>query len=336
MLRRPNLGVMHKLAAVLAFGLLAAFPPAATAGPYSDYDHDRLTNRAEKKAGTNPRRKDTDRDGLRDALEDPDRDRVDNLAEALQHTHPRRKDSDRDGVGDGLEDADRDRLVNYVEDAAGTHPMARDGDGDGLTDAREGAGRVVAVEGRQVTIALGTSRVFRSGEFSPTAFLASNAAGHLTGRAELPHALLCGSEDEWLGPVDTSTDELEIAAQEEAAADDGELDGEESDEEVARADAEDGNAGRMTGEYAASSSDAPAPAPAPAKVEGNPVLSDDVLEKLEDAEYEAMGHEEDPNWRELSDACPPNTFKPGAWVHEVAVDTSEEAGVEFEEIVIVR
>jgi hypothetical protein len=57
-----------------------------------DPDHDRLTNRREYKARTNPRRKDTDRDGLTDR------------AELLRYkTNPRRADTDRDGYKDGAE-----------------------------------------------------------------------------------------------------------------------------------------------------------------------------------------------------------------------------------------
>jgi hypothetical protein len=57
-----------------------------------DPDHDKLRNRREHRLRLNPRRADTDRDGLRDR------------AEIKKYkTNPRRKDTDGDGVGDGAE-----------------------------------------------------------------------------------------------------------------------------------------------------------------------------------------------------------------------------------------
>jgi hypothetical protein len=57
-----------------------------------DPDHDRLRNRGEYRARTNPRRADTDRDGLKDR------------AELRRYkTNPRRADTDRDGYKDGVE-----------------------------------------------------------------------------------------------------------------------------------------------------------------------------------------------------------------------------------------
>jgi hypothetical protein len=68
----------------------------------SDPDHDRLNNLREYRAHTNPRRKDTDRDGLTD------------YAEVVKlHTNPRRKDTDRDGYSD------------RAEVRAGTNPRSR-------------------------------------------------------------------------------------------------------------------------------------------------------------------------------------------------------------------
>jgi hypothetical protein len=81
----------------------------------SDPDRDRLSNLREYRLRTNPRRKDTDRDGLRDGVEvrryhtnprrkDTDHDRLRDRAEIRRyHTNPRKKDTDGDGYGDGRE-----------------------------------------------------------------------------------------------------------------------------------------------------------------------------------------------------------------------------------------
>src|SRR3712207_6634583 len=106
---------MPKLTILLALALLAVVPAGAAAGPHHGSGHGGLTNRAEKKAGRRPPRKDADRAGTRDALEDPARARVNNLAGALAHTPPRRVAPDRDGLCDGRGDSDRARLVNAVE-----------------------------------------------------------------------------------------------------------------------------------------------------------------------------------------------------------------------------
>jgi hypothetical protein len=292
---------IKRLTAICAIAASVLLAPAADA---ADRDHDRMSDRWER------------RHHVRSARADHDRDRLTNIAEFRAHTNPRRRDSDRDGVRDGVEDADRDRLVNAVETATANHPLRADTDADGRRDGAEGAGQVVAVDGQTITIALGASTAFSPDVASPLASIASTGR-RVTGRAELPHALLCGNAEEWLGPVDRTSDGAEDAAQREAEDEEQFEDGEESDEEVARA----------------ASVDAPAE---PIKLEGNPVLSDDELEAIEDREYAEMGHEDDPDAGVLSDACPAGTLEPGAWVHEVTVASSEEAGVEFEEIVIVR
>jgi hypothetical protein len=38
----------------------------------------------------------------------------------------------------------------------------------------------------------------------------------------------------------------------------------------------------------------------------------------------------------MTDECPAGTPAPGAWVHEVTVSRSAEAGVEFEELLVVK
>ncbi|MDX6716227.1 MAG: hypothetical protein QOH30_2785 [Baekduia sp.] len=81
----------------------------------ADTDHDRLSNLREYRLHTNPRRKDTDRDGLTDGQE-----------VLRYHTGPRRKDTDVDGLTDGAE------VRKYH-----TNPRKKDTDGDGFTDGAE-------------------------------------------------------------------------------------------------------------------------------------------------------------------------------------------------------
>jgi Bacterial TSP3 repeat len=68
-----------------------------------DPDHDGLNNLGEFRAGTNPRKADTDGDGINDANDDQDNDGVDNADEMADHTNPRDADTDNDGVRDGEE-----------------------------------------------------------------------------------------------------------------------------------------------------------------------------------------------------------------------------------------
>jgi hypothetical protein len=107
-----------------------------------DPDRDGLRNLGEFRAGSNPQRPDSDRDGTLDGHEDRDRDRVDNANEDRERTHPRKKDSDRDGVGDGKEDADGDGLDNHGEDVTGNDPIDPDTDDDGVKDGAEDAGTI--------------------------------------------------------------------------------------------------------------------------------------------------------------------------------------------------
>jgi hypothetical protein len=68
---------------------------------------------------------------------DADRDLLKNLYEYRAHTNPRRVDTDRDGVRDPYEDYDRDGLTNLQEQVRGLHPADVDSDNDGLRDDGE-------------------------------------------------------------------------------------------------------------------------------------------------------------------------------------------------------
>ncbi|HYO44629.1 MAG TPA: hypothetical protein VES19_15630 [Candidatus Limnocylindrales bacterium] len=132
--------VMVSLATVAlgTFALGATVGAPAPAAALTDSDGDGLSNAFERdRSLTNPRRRDSDRDGIRDDREDPDRDGLRNRWEMLAGTHPRRADTDRDGLRDGGENPDGDGLSNSREQAVGTHPRKADTDGDGVRDELE-------------------------------------------------------------------------------------------------------------------------------------------------------------------------------------------------------
>ena len=125
---RPTRLIMLVVAVTMA---LLAVPAASQA---RDRDHDGLADRWEKKFHLSTHKN--------SANADADRDRVDNANEFRERTNPRRKDSNRNGRPDGREDRDRDHLNNAAEDATGNDPIDKDTDNDGTPDGQEQAGVV--------------------------------------------------------------------------------------------------------------------------------------------------------------------------------------------------
>ena len=81
-----------------------------------DPDRDGLNNMGEFRSRTNPRRADTNHNGVNDANDDQDKDGVSNRDEMRDHTNPCDRDTDNDGVGDGEETIGT--VAGFVEDSA--------------------------------------------------------------------------------------------------------------------------------------------------------------------------------------------------------------------------
>jgi len=108
--------------------------------PTVDTDGDGLPDDVERLLGLDPRKADSNGNGVPDGAEDPDRDGLTSAFEIAFGTDPRRADSDGDGLNDGDEDVDRDGLSARRELAAGTDPLRADTDGDGWPDEGEVTG----------------------------------------------------------------------------------------------------------------------------------------------------------------------------------------------------
>jgi hypothetical protein len=177
-MRTPKL-----LTTIVAALALLIIPAAAQA---RDRDHDGLPDKWEKKFHLSTHKN--------SANADPDRDRVDNRNEFRERTNPRRKDSNRNGRPDGREDRDRDHLNNAAEDATGNDPADPDSDDDGIRDGAEQAGTVKAIEGSRVTIDLANGASV-TGEVNDLTELtcesegeAESSQGHHRGRARAAQA----------------------------------------------------------------------------------------------------------------------------------------------------
>ena len=119
------------------FGFLIGVVFTSGSSANADPDKDGLITKIEKELGTDPKKVDTDGDGLSDGAEvnqyrtdplkaDSDGDGLRDGAEMSQYkTDPLKADSDADGLNDGDE-------VKYKSD-----PLKTDSDGDGLSDGAE-------------------------------------------------------------------------------------------------------------------------------------------------------------------------------------------------------
>ena len=136
--RRPRASFRRTVLALIVGALVVGALPAAASASATDPDKDGLPTKWERDwSKTNPKKADTDKDGLKDGKEDPDRDTLTNRQEYLAGMRPRRADSDHDGIRDDKEDTDRDGLKTKFEFLAGTKPKVKDTDKDGLRDDRE-------------------------------------------------------------------------------------------------------------------------------------------------------------------------------------------------------
>jgi hypothetical protein len=136
--RNPGGLQVRKIKLVLfgvALAALLALPSAAMAKS-RDRDHDKLPDKWEQKFHLSTHKK--------SAKGDPDKDRLNNLAEFRSKTNPRKKDSDRDGIRDANDDTDHDGLTNSEEIHGGTNPCDRDSDDDGVRDDEETIGTVAS------------------------------------------------------------------------------------------------------------------------------------------------------------------------------------------------
>jgi hypothetical protein len=114
--------------ALLAWVVCAALltvPTSALGQGQGDTDGDGLWDRFELRWGaTDPHKRDTDRDGIKDALEDEDGDRLSNLGEQRFRTDPTDPDTDDDGTRDGAEDYNDDGTPNAADQD--TRPVPAD------------------------------------------------------------------------------------------------------------------------------------------------------------------------------------------------------------------
>jgi hypothetical protein len=124
---------------LLLFGVvlaaLLALPGAAMAKSH-DRDHDGLPDKWEKKFHLSTHQK--------SAKGDPDKDGLNNRGEFRSHTNPRKADTNSNGINDANDDSDHDGVDNADEMNEGTNPADPDTDNDGVRDGEETSGTIVS------------------------------------------------------------------------------------------------------------------------------------------------------------------------------------------------
>jgi hypothetical protein len=127
---------MKKLKLLLFGAALAALlaVPGAAMAKSRDRDHDKLPDKWEHKFHLSTHKK--------SAKGDPDKDGLNNRGEFKAKTNPRKADTDRDGIDDANDDQDDDGVDNRDEQREGTNPCDRDSDDDGVRDGEETVGTV--------------------------------------------------------------------------------------------------------------------------------------------------------------------------------------------------
>lgn len=124
------------IVATTALMLVLATTAVAVRG---DRNNDGIPDRWAKKHGLNAKKDQTNRD--------QDHDKVKNICEFEAGTNPKKKNSDRDRVRDGREDSDEDGMVNSVESTVQTDCGESDTDGDGTEDGDEISGFIHSFDG---------------------------------------------------------------------------------------------------------------------------------------------------------------------------------------------
>src|SRR4051812_32960391 len=99
-------------ALIVGLGTLALVAPSAASAKAADANHDRIPDRWEKKYDLSMR--------VDQARRDQDKDGLTNLREYRAGTNPRKRDTDGDGVSDAREDADRDGIPNGRDEQPAT------------------------------------------------------------------------------------------------------------------------------------------------------------------------------------------------------------------------
>jgi hypothetical protein len=124
---------------LLLFGVVLAAllaVPAAAMAKSHDRNHDGIPDKWEKKFGLSTRHN--------SALADPDHDGLNNLGEFRAHTNPRKADTNGNGINDANDDQDGDGVSNQDEMQDGTNPSNPDTNGNGVPDGQEASGTIVS------------------------------------------------------------------------------------------------------------------------------------------------------------------------------------------------